>query len=400
MLRTLQWKWVGLLALTLTPGLALAQTASPASHTVREGDTLWDLAKHYRGDPFLWPDIYRMNTSVVEDPHWIYPGEVLRLAGADTVPAVPTTDTPTPPPVAETPAPADSTVDAVAPTPIAEAGQAAPQETLAQLTAVSANDAGNEPLGLFGQRRSGEMMQESLKAYNHQPYRALRRSEFYSSGFLTENQKLPFGKVLGPTMPQQIRANSANANALPYSTIAVEAPQGGSYQIGDTLLVAQRGREVEPHGDIVVPTGLAQIVDTVQGRYVATVIAIYGPIRNGQLVLPAEKFTPPAEVHAVPVTDGVHAKFLGGPARQDLKAPQMVVFLDKGREDGVAPGDLFEIRRRAQRLPDGRQLINDVMATLQVVHVRDHSATARLLNILAPDIPPGTEARQVAKLPS
>jgi len=94
------------------------------------------------------------------------------------------------------------------------------------------------------------------------------------------------------------------------------------------------------------------------------------------------------------------ATFLGGPSRQDMKAPQMVVFLDKGREDGVAPGDLFEIRRRAQRLPDGRQLINDVMATLQVVHVRDHSATGRLLNVLSPDIPPGTDARQVAKLPS
>ena len=402
MLRTLHWKWVGLLALTLTPGLALAQAASPASHTVREGDTLWDLAKHYRGDPFLWPDIYRMNTSVVEDPHWIYPGEVLRLAGADTVPAVPATDTPAPPAVAETPAtaPADTAAAAAAPAPVADAAQDAPQETLAQLTAVSANEPGSEAPGLFGQRRTGEMMQESLKAYNHQPYRALRRSEFYSSGFLTEKQNLPFGKVLGPTMPQQIRANSANANALPYSTIAVEAPRGGTYQIGDTLLLVQLGREVESHGEIVIPTGLAQIVDTVQGRYVASVIAIYGPIRNGQLVLPAEKFTPTGEAHAVPVTDGVQATFLGGPGRQDLKAPQMIVFLDKGREDGVAPGDLFEIRRRAQRLPDGRQLINDVMATVQVVHVRDHSATARLLNVLSPDIPPGTGARQVAKLPS
>jgi hypothetical protein len=34
------------------------------------------------------------------------------------------------------------------------------------------------------------------------------------------------------------------------------------------------------------------------------------------------------------------------------------------------------------------------------VHVREHSATARLLNILSPDIVPGTDARQVAKLPS
>jgi hypothetical protein len=78
----------------------------------------------------------------------------------------------------------------------------------------------------------------------------------------------------------------------------------------------------------------------------------------------------------------------------------MVVFLNKGRQDGVAPGDLFEIRRRPARLADGRQLINDLMATLQVVHVREHTATARLLNILSPDIPPGTDARQVAKLPS
>jgi hypothetical protein len=40
------------------------------------------------------------------------------------------------------------------------------------------------------------------------------------------------------------------------------------------------------------------------------------------------------------------------------------------------------------------------MATLQVVHVRDRTATARLINVLSPDIAPGTEARQIAKLPS
>ena len=149
-----------------------------------------------------------------------------------------------------------------------------------------------------------------------------------------------------------------------------------------------------------MPTGLARVIDTVQGRYVANLVAMYGPIRNGQRVLPAEKFTPSGEAHAVPVTDGVHATFLGGTGRQDLKAPQMVVFLDKGRRDGVSAGDLFEIRRRAERLPDGRQLINDVMATLQVVHVRDRTATARLINVLSPDIAPGTEALQIAKLPS
>lgn len=376
--------WFAALILAVPATEALAQEALPQTHTVRKGDTLWDLAQLYLKDPFLWPGIYRLNTDVVEDPHWIYPGEILRIAPDATVAAVPTMDTPLPPQPADT-TPITTETDST------ETLARGPQQP-------SSAETPEEWAPLFGSQRPRSVA-EILKAYTDQPYRPLRRSEFYSSGFLTENQRLPYGDVLGPVTPQQIKATSSRANALPYTTIAVAAPRGATYEVGDTLLMVQIGQELEPYGRTVVPTGLAQVTETVDGHYLASVVAVYGPIRKGQRVLPAESFSAAATVRAVPVADGVRGSLLGGLGRQDLKEPQMVVFINKGREDGVAPGDLFEVRRRPARLSDGSIRINEMMATLQIVHARDRTATAIVLSVVSPDIPPGTDVVQVAKLP-
>jgi LysM repeat protein len=378
--------WAALLVAIPASG-ALAQEPLPQTHTVRKGDTLWDLAQHYLKDPFLWPGIFRQNTDVVEDPHWIYPGEVLRIAPVD-VAAVPTMDTPVPASTDST-AGSDSTLSAPDSSDALARGPQQPSQA----------EESDEQLPLFSAQKPRSVA-DIFKAYTDQPYRPLRRSEFYSSGFLTENQRLPYGRVLGPVTPQQIKAANTRANALPFTTIAIEAPKGATYEIGDSLLILQIGREIEPYGDVIAPTGLARVIETVDEHYLASIVATYGPVRNGQRVLPIESFNAGAGRRAVPVSDGVRGSLVGGMGRQELKEPQMIVFINKGREDGVAPGDLFEVRRRPKRLPDGTIRVNELMATLPIVHVRDRTATGLVLNVISPDIPPGTDVLQVAKLPS
>lgn len=384
-------------ALAALPGLLLAQVSTTQTHTVRRGDTLWGIAGQYLGDPVLWPEIYRLNTSVVEDPHWIYPGEILQLAaGAGTTPAVPTEDTPAPPVVV-----VESPTNQVAVDTALVLIQVPDTSVSGILTLSRADTAPTDMSPLFGTSARNRDMEATLLAYSQQPYRPLRRSEFHSSGFLGEGQPLPLGDFQGPVSPTQIATMTSNASNALFSKVAVVPPAGGAYQVGDSLLVIRIDREIDNYGDVVVPTGMLRVTDVSRAENTAEVIAIYGPMRAGHSTLPVEQFPDPGEVRPVPISDGVEAAIIESRDQQVLKGPQDVVFINKGRSDGVAVGDLFEIRRLPERRPEGGAMtVPEVMGVLQVVHVRDKTATTRVLSVVAPYVPSGTAARQVAKLPS
>jgi hypothetical protein len=52
-------------------------------HTVRRGDTLWAICDSYFKNPYQWPRIWSYNPQI-QNPHWIYPGDQVRLRSGVT----------------------------------------------------------------------------------------------------------------------------------------------------------------------------------------------------------------------------------------------------------------------------------------------------------------------------
>lgn len=388
--------WTVLSAQDTTQAVPAAMAQLPTSHTVSRGETLWSIAQLYFADPLLWPEIYRLNTSVIEDPHWIYPGEVLVLSdvgvtvaqggGADTVVAVP-----------------QDTSGAAADTVQAEPGDtiAAVGDTAVLVEPPPPGAVAETYETMFDRRpTSQQRVRDVLRAYTNQPYRPMRAGEFYAAGFLSEGERLPWGIVLGATATPAIHRLSERTSATTFDEIAIKPPSRASYHVGDSLLIARIDRALSQArwGDVVVPLGVARVTSVERQQVLARVIMQFGRIRGGQLAMPLEPFKDPGEVRPTPVQQGLEGRLVDARDVRPIAGAQQFFFIDKGRAEGVVLGDIFEVYRPAEGVPGAPS--EEVRAVLMIVHTREHSATGLILQIGHPGLVPGLPVRLIKKMPS
>ncbi|MGK6308077.1 LysM peptidoglycan-binding domain-containing protein [Variovorax sp. DT-64] len=62
-------------------GVPLSELApnAPDEYTVKPRDTLWGISRLYLRSPWRWPELWGMNMGEIQNPHRIYPGQVLYL---------------------------------------------------------------------------------------------------------------------------------------------------------------------------------------------------------------------------------------------------------------------------------------------------------------------------------
>ncbi|WP_100644175.1 LysM peptidoglycan-binding domain-containing protein [Alteromonas facilis] len=81
-----------LVLLVLLPMWCFAQEiqvkdSAPEQYEVKQGDTLWDISNLFLDKPWLWPELWRTNSQIL-NPHLIYPGDILTLQWEDGRPVL------------------------------------------------------------------------------------------------------------------------------------------------------------------------------------------------------------------------------------------------------------------------------------------------------------------------
>jgi len=299
-------------------------------HVIQPGDTLWDLAAKFYQDPYLWPQLWENNRYIL-DAHWIYPGDPLVLG-----PAV---------------APAEQLAGQPNESEIGPPGEAPVEEPIEGVQ--TSTEAAGAPVPLGSE------------------------SDVYCSGYIDDDNKpFPFRIVgsefenLGPNLDQAAamvtiqgsygRVNTARYNLTVGDIIYLDGGRQGGLSAGEVYQVVSPRQPVfhpktrQVFGRYYHYTGRVRVLSVQEDTAIAEIIQACDPVIVGS-------FLQPFEPEPVPLGRPTAMRPINypTPAEQLQDAPVIlfsqddlvslfqdhVVFIDRGAENDVTPGDIYTIYR-------------------------------------------------------
>jgi len=376
-------------AVLMGPGVATAQERSAEtgvevlesarearSHTVRRGDTLWDLAGVYLANPFGWPQIYEINTTVIENPHWIYPGEVLALPGAVVV-----ADRLRNEPLDSSSADLWEPVERVARGPQSEG------RGVTWFGGPSVFD--TSPIG-----------RTILGGLDVEPYSSpalVSPGDFHRSPMLVE--KNDYRSSYGKTT-RVIDGNPLHMRippAIRLRDIVVIEFKELEVLTGDELRAIRwhsgvRGFEIAESLARLRVLAVEQEKDKNLVRAVVT--HLYSDFSIGDPVIRAERFDTPATLQQIADDGDFHVELIGAEVKQALLSEGDMVFIDAGSEDGVRIGDEFVF---FDPRDDADSRLEDRLATVRIMRVEATTATARIEDLKDASPEKGSVGRRIRR---
>ena len=375
-----------------------AQAEVPPDHTVKRGDTLWDLAKLYLGDSFLWPEIYRLNTDVIDDPHWIYPGEVLKLPAPGAMPPVAEA-----PPVKQegAPAPAQPPAPTAAPT---GAPTAAPLPTATGTPVYEPPPAVLDGPNVFLKARvDAPVAKQRTEAPPPTP--AVKLGTYLSAPF-AERSGGPRGtgsiiKIINLSV--RVAGREPKARAQLHDQMLIAPPVGSAAPEGQRYITYEVGPYIDDLGQVIVPTGIIEVTRSPRDHEsaVAQVIHMFGDIESDQRLMPYDSTSLHILGRPQAIADSLEAevKYVNG--NPLLPSLQDYVLVDLTARDGIHIGDEFVFVEPRHKTEGSGGFVDPevTIAKGQVVRVTQYGTTLMIVGQEHPKIEAGTLVRRVATMP-
>lgn len=329
-------------------------------HLVKKGDTLWDIAKAYLKDPFRWPEVFQRNTDIVENPHWIYPGEVIRIANGEVRPEVLARLNTKPAPVVEA---FDRTVFTALPATVSDRIQSNGQ--------------------VMGRERVGEVRLGEVDAA---PF-AERDGGPAGAGRLAAAYDRP-----------GIDAKASEQRFSMEDAVFAELPKGRPANVGDRYLAFVHGPAISDDAELMIPTAIVRVE---RGQYeggltLVRIVRQFGEIKLDQSLIPLESVLPPVGLARSSVANGGMSHVLWVHEDPVLPSVQSYVVLSSEAGNGVRVGDQFTLMDAS--VDETHPAPPVPAAVAQVVRVTPYAVTAIVIGHEQPTIRAGMPARLTATM--
>ncbi len=292
-------------------GIALAQQEDYKEYTVKKGDTLWDISSKEIFDPFLWPKVWKENPGV-KNPDLIYPGQKIRI-------------------------PLYLLQKQVPPAPPAPVEKAMPAPEIKPPVKKEERPVVIPPV------KKDYLVEEYL---------------FMSSGYIVDAIHSK-GEIIGAPSEQML------VGKQDYVYLKTVDP----VRKGDKFYVIRPPRKIyHPNtgrkmGYVIEIVGIAEVVGEETGHIKSKLTESFVEILEGYPLIEYYEMEPPLSIDN-PRTPDINGFIVGSKESR----VSIIVFIDKGRKDGIEVGDLLGMVSTGRfDVPNGH---------VQIIKTQEATATA------------------------